>query len=533
MSAPTNASGRLALPAVLIQYADGTSQNLIIEVGPANDSAPDNEPNPSPSAPTSVQEPVSSTLSAGSPTSSSGIRGLDYPAFDVSNEGVYREQHIANDLLDSLIAPIYRTLGDTDSAHQQSNNVSVPFYRNLAPTIEPSRNIILTVNYIYGQPNPMQPSETNNNLSGSLILHVPNINDNDDENLQVLIRLATTIALRTIATSVKKASGISKQIFDKLEVKKVSELADQQCAICYESYEDQESVGKTQIGQKRKRGQDEEEESNEHQPKKLRKMENETKPRPLSSKLTQKDVEYTHVPVEMPCGHIFGRSCLREWLKTNNSCPLCRHSIRNENDASSSRPRDSENETTIVLPNLARVISESRAMFDDFNSRNLTFTMPDQEATETSGAVAVPVAETSQTPPPSNTNNHASVLGLVRGLLQNLNGRLRNPIRVSDDEQSSLVNRQTLHRLPPIIRSSPTGSMAGHNSFLSRRRRVIQPRRVLRSTGLASREFVNRDPLFPVGVASQRTEDGVNTTTLSSNQSQQDDQSTNERDTET
>jgi len=34
-----------------------------------------------------------------------------------------------------------------------------------------------------------------------------------------------------------------------------------------------------------------------------------------------------HIPVEMPCGHIFGRSCLLEWLKSNISCPLCRREV--------------------------------------------------------------------------------------------------------------------------------------------------------------------------------------------------------------
>lgn len=37
-----------------------------------------------------------------------------------------------------------------------------------------------------------------------------------------------------------------------------------------------------------------------------------------------------HVPVKMPCGHIFGRSCLLEWLKSNISCPLCRSEVESQ-----------------------------------------------------------------------------------------------------------------------------------------------------------------------------------------------------------
>ena len=30
-------------------------------------------------------------------------------------------------------------------------------------------------------------------------------------------------------------------------------------------------------------------------------------------------------PVQLPCGHVMGRKCISRWLKTSNSCPLCRH----------------------------------------------------------------------------------------------------------------------------------------------------------------------------------------------------------------
>lgn len=35
-----------------------------------------------------------------------------------------------------------------------------------------------------------------------------------------------------------------------------------------------------------------------------------------------------HIPVRMPnCNHIFGKSCIIEWLKNNVSCPLCRKEV--------------------------------------------------------------------------------------------------------------------------------------------------------------------------------------------------------------
>lgn len=29
-------------------------------------------------------------------------------------------------------------------------------------------------------------------------------------------------------------------------------------------------------------------------------------------------------PVQLPCGHVMGRSCISKWLETSNSCPICR-----------------------------------------------------------------------------------------------------------------------------------------------------------------------------------------------------------------
>ena len=32
-------------------------------------------------------------------------------------------------------------------------------------------------------------------------------------------------------------------------------------------------------------------------------------------------------PVKLPCGHVIGRKCISRWLKTKNSCPLCRRVV--------------------------------------------------------------------------------------------------------------------------------------------------------------------------------------------------------------
>ena len=34
----------------------------------------------------------------------------------------------------------------------------------------------------------------------------------------------------------------------------------------------------------------------------------------------------------MPCGHIYHPDCLKPWLETNNSCPVCRFELPKESD---------------------------------------------------------------------------------------------------------------------------------------------------------------------------------------------------------
>ena len=39
---------------------------------------------------------------------------------------------------------------------------------------------------------------------------------------------------------------------------------------------------------------------------------------------------YSHAPVSLQCGHVFGRRCIVKWSKESLTCPLCRHEISSQ-----------------------------------------------------------------------------------------------------------------------------------------------------------------------------------------------------------
>lgn len=80
--------------------------------------------------------------------------------------------------------------------------------------------------------------------------------------------------------------------------------ADKECTICYEPLTEWDGI--------ERRPDPEEQDSG---------------PNGAENNLDGEDSIDDHSPVEMPCGHIFGMSCLRKWLKTAKSCPLCRQKI--------------------------------------------------------------------------------------------------------------------------------------------------------------------------------------------------------------
>lgn len=330
--------------------------------------------------------------------------------------------------------------------------------------------IIITVNYVFSDENNPQ----NPNRSGSLVMTLPNNSSNRDPRIiQEFIRLATQMAYSTIV-NLNKEKGITIDKFNSFDIKTLEELKEtsRECSICFEDYVAFSNNNK-------KRSIIEGSESQEDASIKKRKLNNNnadsTSNDSLSSSTTSTSSssdqntsrpkylsEFTgtfeHLPVQMPCGHIFGKSCLFEWLKNHSSCPLCRDSVSESNTNETST-----NETNGNVQNNPNVTMVHRpALLDIFNSFSR-----DRERNSP-----------------------------VRRILRSGNGL---------GESNSPHTHMHTHSFPPQLVDSQdeaqegeSGNQTGVFSHLLN---------YLRRSQLSE----NSEPLFPTGVSSRRTTNGVET----------------------
>lgn len=78
-----------------------------------------------------------------------------------------------------------------------------------------------------------------------------------------------------------------------------------------------------------------------------------------------KSSKYTdNTPAMLPCGHVAGYCCLREWLKENHSCPFCRLDLNHElcDHYVKARPiyRGNIHELPQTIPEGGRIASQCR-----------------------------------------------------------------------------------------------------------------------------------------------------------------------------
>ncbi|KAK7205828.1 hypothetical protein BZA70DRAFT_277153 [Myxozyma melibiosi] len=118
--------------------------------------------------------------------------------------------------------------------------------------------------------------------------------------------------------------------------------ADRTCSICFEPY----SAGKN--GPKQAESKCAHDEEHDDEAKATADAAATESAAPADEK--KAEAEDDHAPLQMPCGHIFGRSCLKEWLASSTTCPLCRTAIEAEAQEAQ-EPRQSAPRATFFFQN--------------------------------------------------------------------------------------------------------------------------------------------------------------------------------------
>ncbi|KAH3673687.1 hypothetical protein WICMUC_003503 [Wickerhamomyces mucosus] len=271
-----------------------------------------------------------------------------------------------------------------------------------------------------GPPSSGQGTATNNNNQqdpqprrGTIVLNVPDFPSNrSDGQINAMIEFATSLALSTIAANgfTGATKSIKKETFEKFPVLKRNEVHDSNCAICFEEFtfpkrtlasemndsminlhKNLKTKGENGPNIKRRRldyisgstssegnsasetrGVQEPSIRNDEQSQQEHQQESnwDNSTTRQSSNEESEEVEYGHEPLELPCKHVFGRSCIYEWLKKNNSCPLCRTVIHDDSEA----PGVPE---SINVPNIANLLNPGTrerptVIYLDRNTNTLT-----------------------------------------------------------------------------------------------------------------------------------------------------------------
>ncbi|CAN3478783.1 hypothetical protein DICA0_E11562 [Diutina catenulata] len=289
---------------------------------PANTSAS------SPSAPS--HPPTDSSASSVSEPSSSGSGSS---ASSVSGEPAPGESNMHDRLIEMVRN--YQSIYDMFSPRSRDRTRESSEPGGAAD--DDVQAIVITVNYVFSdQNNPSNP-----NQSGSLIMSLPNNSNNREPRaIHEFIRLATQMAYSSIVNGLHTRQGITVDKF--LSFPEVSRLSeeDKKCYICFEEMETAKPKREVEEGDrpvKKRRLYNASSETTSTDSLASRAASEAATEATEGSETTAASVEakllcnhaadFGHTAIELPCHHVFGQSCLAEWLKEHATCPLCREKL--------------------------------------------------------------------------------------------------------------------------------------------------------------------------------------------------------------
>lgn len=344
----------------------------------------------------------------------------------------------------------------------------------------------------------------NNNAAEApdLILSFQDVPLTSPERLNSFITIAAELAMRRFQELMNRPKGITREAFEGLPIIRIQDLPEKEnstCSICYEKFED-EPAKLDDSSKKRSRESsfcvngDKEDNASVN---KVQRTGSETPSSyvsALSANTTADDERttipsilnpaeernndmeqpttrpendagnssnerehtetpaYLHSPAELPCHHIFGRSCLYQWTRLENTCPLCRKKIieNNENE------RQQNNEG-----------SSNMEAFETIRRLLYNSTGANQEGvTEPTGASEnqINIAPGSVAPEPSTSQTSTSVHPL--GSPTDGNSAVPTEISQGGAANSSIPNNATVSRTS-IIFLRPMMPQQGPNNSTS------------------------------------------------------------------
>lgn len=275
---------------------------------------------------------VPGTAGAARGPDSAPLGGPDAPAAPQSNsDDSSADFNLLDQLLDLVLV---RPDGETQGTDVQTST--------LPGSAGDAGAIVITVNYMFMDGGNI----ANPGRSGSLVVTLPNNATNREPRIILqFILLATRMAyLALVSNALKPKTGVSLDKFNTFALKELGAGSDQVCSICFDQYDPlavPEIIADLERPTKKRKVSPPPELGAAAAVAATTATASEPQPaqpdaEPETKYLCDHDEEFDHCAMEMPCGHVFGRSCLAHWLKESTSCPLCRLSVA---DADAPLPR--------------------------------------------------------------------------------------------------------------------------------------------------------------------------------------------------
>lgn len=250
------------------------------------------------------------------------------------------------------------------------------------------------------------------------------------ERIDEVVALASGVAVNRMSRSLNRSRGISRKAFELLPVLKTEQSLEDSCSICYDGFVEEEPEVPSTAEQSRKRVRDGE--AGHHgckHPKRTRYEQDESEvddqngpandgetassppeqEQPKDNENSGDDqgkVTYKHSPVQLPCSHVFGRECIRQWTNLHNTCPICRANIVGADGLNNNFAMD-DLEDQASLERIRRLLYDTapspapQPESNDSNSGVGDTNTPTAESTE-AGTSSQPTPSL-PTPPPFNT----------------------------------------------------------------------------------------------------------------------------------